>query len=264
MAITKKDSDKPGYVEKFKKVKTILVSQARPPRTPYSEIEERYGLQIDFRPFIQVDPLSEKDFRKTRIRPEEYRAVIFNSKHAIDHFFRITEEMRVKMHPDTRYFCATENVANYLQKFILFRKRKVFNGIKSIEDIQNYFVKFRTEKFLLICSNLGAQDTIKMLDKIQVEYTEAIMYHTVSSDLSDLSDITYDVLVFFTPLEIKSLYDNFPDFKQNQTRIAVFGSQTIKAAEEKGLIINIKAPTPEAPSMTMALANYMAISNESK
>jgi len=248
--------------ETFKKVKTILVSQPKPERSPYFELEKRYNLQIDWRPFSHVEGLEAKDFRKQRIRPDEFTAVILSSKNSVDHFFRLCEEMRVKMSPETKYFCLTENIANYLQKFILYRKRKVFVGTRSIEDLGSYLKKHKTEKFLLPCSNLGAKEITKYLDEMNLDWKDAIMYHTVSSDLSDLSDVTYDVLVFFSPLCIQSLYDNFPDFKQNDTRIAVFGNQTRSAVESRGLDVNINAPAPEVPSMTKALENYLQKSNK--
>jgi uroporphyrinogen-III synthase len=248
--------------ENYKKVKTILVSQPQPQRSPYFDIESKYGLHIDFRPFVQVEPVPEKEFRKFRIRPDEYTAVILTSKSAVDHFFRICEEMRIKVSQDMKYFCKTETVANYLQKFILFRKRKVFSGTKSLEDISNYFSKHSKEKFLLPCSNLGSQDVVKFLESKNIQFQEAMMFRSESADLSDLRDIFYDVLVFFSPVDIQSLYDNFPDFAQNETRIAVFGDLTLAAAEEKGLFVNIKAPSTEAPSMSMALDNYLQISNK--
>jgi uroporphyrinogen-III synthase len=248
--------------ETFKKVKTILVSQPKPERSPYYELEKRYNLQIDWRSFSHVEGLEAKDFRKQRIRPDEYPAVIFSSKNAVDHFFRLCEEMRVKMSPETKYFCLTENIANYLQKFILYRKRKVFVGTRTIEDLGAYLKKHKGEKFLLPCSNLGAKEITKYLDDMKLDWKDAIMYHTVSSDLSDLSDVTYDVLVFFSPLCIQSLYDNFPDFKQNDTRIAVFGNLTRQAVEDRGLSVNINAPAPEVPSMTKALENYLQKSNK--
>jgi uroporphyrinogen-III synthase len=225
-------------------------------------LEKRYNLQIDWRPFSHVEGLEAKDFRKQRIRPDEYPAVIFSSKNAVDHFFRLCEEMRVKMSPETKYFCLTENIANYLQKFILYRKRKVFVGTRTIEDLGAYLKKHKGEKFLLPCSNLGAKEITKYLDDMKLDWKDAIMYHTVSSDLSDLSDVTYDVLVFFSPLCIQSLYDNFPDFKQNETRIAVFGNLTRQAVEDRGLNVNINAPAPEVPSMTKALENYLQKSNK--
>lgn len=248
--------------ENFKTVKTILVSQPQPQRSPYFELEEKYGITVDFRPFVQVEPVPEKEFRKTRIRPDEFTAIVFTSKSAIEHFFRMCEDMRIKMAQDTRYFCSSEAVANYLQKYILYRKRKVFVGTKSIEDISNYFNKYSKEKFLLPCSNLGSQDVVKFLESKKLNFQEAMMYRTISADLSDLKDIFYDVLVFFSPFDIQSLYENFPDFLQNETRIAVFGNFTQAAAEEKGLFLNIKAPNPEAPSMTMALENYLQHSNK--
>ncbi len=246
----------------FKEVKTILVSQPKPSRSPYYELEKKYGLQIDWRPFIHVEPVDVKEFRKQRIRPEEFTAVIFTSKNAIDHFFRICEEMRVKMSQDTKYFCLSEAVANYLQKFIVYRKRKVFVGKRTIQDLASSLKKHKAnEKFLLPCSNLGAKAVCAFLDENNFDWKDALMYRTVSSDLSDLSDVTYDVLVFFSPLGIQSLYENFPDFKQNETRIAVFGNSTSQAVEERGLTINIKAPAPQAPSMTMALEQYLQQSN---
>lgn len=247
--------------ETYKKVKTILVSQPKPERSPYYELEKKYGLQIDWRPFIHVEPVFAKEFRKQRIRPDEYTVIIFTSKYAVDHFFRLCDEMRVKMSQDTKYFCVTETIANYLQKFIIYRKRKVFAGNKSIEDLTSALKKHRNEKFLLPLNNLGSQDVTSYLKELGIQYQDALMYRTVSSDLSDLSDVTYDVLVFFSPQGIESLFDNFPDFKQNETRIAVFGNSTLKAVEDKGLTPNIKAPTPEAPSMTMALELYLQKSN---
>jgi uroporphyrinogen-III synthase len=203
-----------------------------------------------------------KEVRRQKVNPGEYSSIILNSKNAVDHFFRCCTEMRVKMSEETKYFCLTETIANYLQKFIVYRKRKVFFGTRSIEELRAPLVKHRDkETFLLPCSNLGAKDVTNYLQEIGVKYQEAIMYETVSSDLSDLSDITYDVLVFFGPQAIKSLFDNFPDFKQNETRIAAFGNSTQHAVAEKGLTINIQAPTPDIPSMPMALEHYIKIAN---
>lgn len=251
------------YVETYKKVKSILVSQPKPERSPYYDLEKKYDLQIDWRPFIQVEPVSAKDFRKQRVRPDEYSSVIFTSKNSIDHFFRMCEEMRVKMSQDTKYFCMTEAVANYLQKFIIYRKRKVFSGKRTILDLKPYLIKHKEkEKFLLPCSNLGSKQVSSFLSENGFKWQEALMYEVVSSDLSDLKDIYYDVIVFFSPLEIEALYENFPDFQQKETRIAVFGKSAKKAVEEKGLFININAPEPETPSMTMALEKYLQISNK--
>ncbi len=247
--------------EAYKQVRSILISQPKPARSPYYELEEKYGLQIDWRPFIHVEPVDTKEFRKQRIRPDEYTAIILTSKNSVDHFFRICEEMRIKVSPDMKYFCLSEAIANYLQKFIVYRKRKVFVGKRRVEDLASAFKKNKTEKFLLPCSNLGAKEICKFLDDQGLDWQDALMYRTVSSDLSDLSDVTYDILVFFSPLGITSLYENFPGFRQNETRIAVFGNSTRKAVEERGLVPNIMAPAPEAPSMTMALENYLQKSN---
>ena len=258
MAVNGKAQEKAMY----KKIESILVSQPKPERSPYYELEKKYGLQIDWRPFIHVEGVSSKEFRKNRIRPDEYSAIVFTSKNAVDHFFRICEEMRIRMSQDTKYFCLTEAIANYLQKFIVYRKRKVFVGKRSIYDLAPALKKHKAnEVFLLPCSNLGAKTVSKFLNDNSFNWQDAMMYRTVSSDLSDLSDVTYDVLVFFSPLGIQSLYENFPDFKQNETRIAAFGNSTSKAVTERGLTINIKAPAPETPSMTMALEKYLQKSN---
>lgn len=247
----------------YLKIKTILVSQPKPERSPYYKLEQKYGLKIDWRPFIHVEGVTEKEFRRERIRPDEYTAVIFTSKNSIEHYFRMCEEMRIKIDPNMKYFCLSETIANYLQKFIVYRKRKVFYGARMIEDMSTALEKHKKkEKFLLPCSNLGAKRVVDYLKTNKFDFQEAMMYRTVSSDLSDLSDITYDVLVFFSPLGIKSLYDNFPDFKQNATRLAIYGTSTCKAVEDKGLTINIKAPAPNVPSMTTALENYLQLSNE--
>ena len=252
-----------GVEPKPKKVKTILVSQPRPSRSPYYDLESRYGVLIDWRPFIHVEGVTEKEFRKTRIRPDEFSAVILTSKNAIDNYFRILEEMRIKVNPDTKYFCISEAVANYLQKFIVYRKRKVFVGKRRINDLAAYLKKHKEkERFLLPCSNLGSKPVVEFLNKEKFDFQEAMMYRTVASDLSDLRDITYDVLVFFSPLGISSLYENFPDFKQNDTRIAVYGNSTLKAVKERGLNINIHAPSPGTPSMTMALEKYISEVNK--
>lgn len=258
MGNTKKDTQ-----EQFKKIETILISQPKPERSPYFDLETKWNIKIDWRPFIHVEGVTEKEFRKNRLRPDDFSAIIFTSKNSIEHFFRMCEEMRVKMSQSTKYFCLSEAIANYLQKFIVYRKRKVFVGVRKIQDLENAFKKHqKTENFLVPCSNLGAKEVIAYLEEKQINYKEAMMYRTVSSDLSDLSDITYDVLVFFSPLGITSLYENFPDFKQNETRFAVYGKSTTQAVEDRGLTINIKAPMPEIPSMSMALEAYLEKSNK--
>ena len=256
-------SSKTNTEESYDEIQSILISQPKPERTPYFEIADKWGIKIDWRPFIHVEPVTEKEFRKNRLRPDEFSAVIFTSKNAIEHFFRMCEEMRVKMSQQTKYFCLTEAIANYLQKFIVYRKRKVFVGVRRINDLETAFNKHKAnEKFLLPCSNLGAKDVVNYLEDNEINFQEAMMYRTVSSDLSDLKDITYDCLVFFSPLGIQSLYDNFPEFKQNKTRLAIYGNTTSQAVLDKGLTINIKAPAPKTPSMSMAITSYLNKSNK--
>lgn len=248
--------------DEYLPVKTILISQPEPSRSPYFDLAEKWNLQIDWRPFIHVEPVTEKEFRRNRIRPDEFTAIIFTSKNSIDHFFKICEIIRCSMSQNTKYFCQTKAVADYLQKFIVYRKRKVFVGVRKIEDLGTALMKHKDkERFLLPCSNLGAKDVVDYLESNGFNYKDVQMYKTVSSDLSDLSDVTYDILVFFSPLGIESLYENFPEFTQRGTRFAVFGSSTKKAVEDRGLFINIE-PTPEAPSMTMAIENYLNQSNK--
>lgn len=248
--------------ETYKPVKTILISQPKPERSPYYELEQKYGLKIDWRPFIHVEGIEARDFRKFKVRPNEFTAIIFTSKNAIDHYFRICEDMRIKILQETRYFCLSEAIANYLQKFIVYRKRKVFVGKRTIQDLGPALKKHKKERFLLPCSNLGAKQVSSYLDEQGFDWKDALMYQTVSSDLSDLSDVTYDVLVFFSPLGIKSLYENFPDFKQNDTRMAIFGNSTSQEVERRGLTINIKVPAPGITSMADALELYLQKSNK--
>lgn len=253
---------KQTYKEKYSAVKSILISQPKPlDKSPYFDLEQRWNIKIDWRPFIQVAPVTEKEFRKNRINLSDFSFIIFSSKGAIDNFFRLAEETRAKISPDVRYFCLTETIANYLQKFILYRKRKVFAGKRNPEDLAHYFTKFKNEHYLLPCSNLGSQEIVSYLDNLGIRHTDIVLYKTISADLSDLSDVYYDILAFFSPQGIESLFENFPDFKQNNTRIAVFGNTTCKAAEDRGLFVNIKAPTPQTPSMTKAMEDYILKAN---
>lgn len=248
------------------KVKSILVSQPKPEtdKSPYFDLAKKYDLKIDFRPFIKVEGIDSKDFRQKRINIAEHTAVILTSKHAADHFFRICEELRVAVPETTKYFCTTETIAYYLQKFVQFRKRKIFHGKQSFSDLIDIIKKHKEEKFLLPCSDVQKDKIADMLDEIGVDYTKAIMFKTVSSDLSDLAKVNYDILVFFSPEGIKSLFKNFPKFKQNKTRIAAFGPTTGQAVVEAGLKLNIPAPTPKAPSMTMALEEYIKLANKGR
>jgi len=249
----------------IRQVQTLLISQPEPNshRSPFYDLEEKWDLKIDWRPFIQVKPVLGKEFRKYRVKPDDFTSIIFTSKNSIDHFFRICEEMRITMSATTKYFCQTVAVANYLQKFIIYRKRKVFIGKKLMEDLHSYFIKHKeNEKFLLPTSNLGSKKVVNYLNNEGIDFTEVMMFKTVSCDLSELSEITYDLLVFFNPLGIKSLFENFPKFEQNETRIAVFGSHTAREAKRHNININILAPSKSAPSMTMAIEEYLQDANK--
>lgn len=241
------------------KVKSILVSQPEPStaKSPYFELAEKNSLKIDFRPFIQVEGVPAKEFRQTRIQLLDHTAVIFTSRTAIDHFFRIAQELRITVPDSMKYFCISEATAFYLQKYIVYRKRKIFYADGRFADLVNVMKKHKDEKFLVPLSDIHKQDIPMLLDKEGYTYTKAILYRTVSADLSDLAEIKYDVLVFFSPSGIKSLYQNFPDFEQNSTRIACFGPATAQAVQDAGLRLDIQAPTSQAPSMTMALEQYI-------
>lgn len=246
------------------KVKTILVSQPEPKveNSPYFELEEKQKVKIDFIPFIHVEGVSSKEVRQQKVDLTKYSAIILTSRNAVDHFFRIAEDLRFKV-PDTlKYFCLSEAVAYYLQKYVVYRKRKIYVGKRTFADLSPLIKKYKNEKFLLPSSDMLKPDVPKTLNKLGVEWKQATFYKTVVSDLSHLRDVTYDILVFFSPSGIKSLFENFPDFEQKETKIAVFGNTTIKAAKEHGLTVNIKAPTPDTPSMTMALQKYIAEVNK--
>tara|TARA_B100001146_G_C16199669_1_gene443631 strand:+ start:855 stop:1601 length:747 start_codon:yes stop_codon:yes gene_type:complete len=241
------------------KVKTILVSQPEPKieNSPYFDLIERQKVKIDFRPFIHVEGVSGKDVRTQKVDLSQYTAIILTSRNAVDHFFRIAEEMRFKV-PDTmKYFCQSEAVAYYLQKYVVYRKRKIYVGKRTFQELTPLIKKYKNEKFLLPSSDKLKPVVPEILDELKVTWKQATFYKTVVSDLSDLRNVYYDILVFFSPSGIQSLLTNFPDFEQNDTRIAVFGNTTIKAATDNGLRVDIKAPTPETPSMTMALEKYI-------
>ncbi len=241
------------------KIKKILVSQPKPEtaKSPYFDLAEKNNVQVDFRPFIQVEGVSAKEFRQTRVQILDHSGVIFTSRTAIDHFFRMSTEMRLTI-PDTmKYFCMSEATAFYLQKYIVYRKRKIFYGAGRFSDLIDVMKKHKDEKFLLPVSQVNQPEITQLLDKAGYFYTKALIYKTVSSDLSDLKDVNYDILVFFSPSGIQSLMQNFPTFDQNGTKIACFGPATAKAVIDAGLRLDIEAPTAEAPSMTMALEQYI-------
>ena len=251
-------------IEKPRKVKSILVTLPKPDseKSPYFDLAKKYNLKIDFRSFIHVEGVSAKDFRKEKINFAEFTAVIFTSRNAVDHFFRICEEMRYDVPSDMKYFCISETIALYLQKYIQYRKRKIFFGKQTAADLADLLKKHTTEKFLYPCSDVAAEETQRFLSENGYDFKPAVLFHTVCSDLSDLAEVFYDVIAFFSPSSIHSLFINFPDFKQNNTRIAAFGVSTHKAALEHKLILNIPAPTPEAPSMTMAIEQYIKQANK--
>src|SRR5690606_20766031 len=215
-----------------------------------------------FRPFIHVEGVDAKMVRQQKIDLNNFTAIILTSRNAVDHYFRIAEEMRFKVPDSMKYFCQSEAVAYYLQKYVVYRKRKIYVGKMNFPDLNTLFKKYKDEKFLLPSSDVLKPIVPETLDGLGINWTRGIFYKTVISDLSDLRDVYYDVLVFFSPSGIESLLKNFPDFKQNETRIAVFGNSTVKAATDAGLRIDIHAPTPENPSMTMALQRYITTVNK--
>jgi len=242
------------------KVKTILVSQPEPSneKSPYSRLKEKYKLKIDFRPFIHVEGVTAKNVRQQKINFSDFNNIILTSKNAVDHFFRLAGEMRYKVPDATKYFCQSEAIGFYLQKYVVYRKRKIYVGDRDFKSLESIFQKFENESFLVPTSDVLNSETSLFLDSISINWTRAKLYKTVVSDLSDLRDVYYDVLVFFSPSGIESLFINFPDFKQNNTRIAVYGNATVKAASDAKLRIDIKAPTPDTPSMTMAIEKYIS------
>jgi len=248
------------------KVKTILVSQPEPKveNSPYFEIQHKLKVKVDFRPFIHVEGVSAKDVRAQKVDLNNYTAIILTSKNSIDHFFRVAEEMRYKVPETLKYFCQSEAIAFYLQKYVVYRKRKIYVGLKDFADLSPLIKKYKDEKFLLPSSEQLNEDIPQVLNSLKVDWVPGTFYRTVMSDLTDLKDVYYDVLAFFSPTGIKSLFKNFPDFKQNDTRIAVFGSTTQKEALEHGLRIDIMAPAPGTPSMTMALEKYITEANKGK
>ncbi len=246
------------------KVKTILISQPEPKveNSPYAELEEKQKVKIDFIPFIHVEGVTSKEVRQQKVDLSQFTAIILTSRNAVDHFFRLAEEMRFKVPDSLKYFCQSEAVAYYLQKYVVYRKRKIYVGKRTFPELIPTIKKYKNEKFLLPCSDMLKPAIPKQLDKTGVNWKKAVFYKTVVSDLSHLEKVFYDIVVFFSPSGIKSLFENFPDFQQKNTRIAVFGNSTIKAAKEHGLTVNIKAPTPETPSMTMALEKYIKEQNK--
>lgn len=248
------------------KVKSILVTQPKPEgeKSPYFDLAKKCNIKIDFREFIHVEGVPAHEFRKNRINILDHTAVIFTSRNAADHYFRMCQEMRITVPETMKYFCISESTAYYLQKYVIFRKRKIFHGKQTFADMMDVIKKHKDDKFLLPCTDIANVEGSELLEKAKISYTKAVIYKTVCSDLSDLANVNYDVIVFFSPSGIKSLFQNFPDFKQNLTRIAAFGATTAKAVEDANLYVDIKAPNPQAPSMTMALEQYVTAVNKGK
>ncbi|MDZ4822198.1 MAG: uroporphyrinogen-III synthase [Flavobacteriales bacterium] len=241
------------------KIKTILITQQDPgtEKNPYVELAKKYKLKIDYRPFIHVEGVESLDFRQQRVNILEHGAVIFTSRNAVDHYFRLAKELRAIIPESMKYFCMSEAIAYYLQKYIQFRKRKIFFGQSTFNDLMGLIRKHKQEKFLLPCSDLLKPSIPDTLKKEKIIFSKAVMYKTVCSNLGDLADVKYDMLLFFSPADIESLFKNFPKFKQDSTRIAVFGQTTAKAVQDAKLRIDVMAPTPKAPSMSMALEQYI-------
>ena len=241
------------------KVKTILVSQPTPTteNSPYFELADKLKVKIDFRPFIHVEGVSAKEVRTQKIDLKNYTSVVLTSRNAVDHFFRVAKEMRFVVPDDMKYFCQSEAVAFYLQKYVVYRKRKIYVGKSTFTDLTKLIKKHKDEKFLLPSSDQLKDIIPETMNELKVNWERAILFKTVISDLSDLENVYYDILVFFSPSGIQSLFKNFPMYKQSDTKIAVFGNSTLNAAVDAGLICNIIAPSPEAPSMTMALDKYI-------
>lgn len=241
------------------KVKKVLVSQPKPEngKSPYYDLATKYGFNVEFRPFIKVEGLTAKEFRQQKIQIPEYTAIIFTSRGAVDHFFRLCEETRYAI-PDTlKYFCTSEAIALYLQKYIVYRKRKInFGPSGKFADLVPLLIKHKKEKYLFVVSSVNKEDT-SALDKAGVNYTKAVMYRTVSNDFSPEEKFDYDTLFFFSPSGIQSLLKNFPNWEQGETRIGCFGPATAKAVEEAGFRLDIQAPAPGLPSMAGAFEQYL-------
>jgi len=241
------------------KIKTILISQPEPSNenSPFSKLKRKHKVKIDFRPFIHVEGLTAKKVRSQRIDFSKFQNIILTSRNAVDHFFRIAEEMRFKVPDQTKYFCQSEAVAFYLQKYVVYRKRKIYVGNNSFDDLESTFEKFIGEKYLVPTSGSLNPQIVSKLDSFKISWERVQLYKTVVSDLSDLSDVYYDLLVFYSPLGIDSLFENFPDFEQNKTLIAVYGKTTLEAAKSKNLNVNIEVPTEESRSMAEGIENYL-------
>lgn len=242
------------------KIKKILVSQPQPSseKSPYYDISEKYGVKIDFRPFIKVEPILAKEFRTQRISILDHTAIIFNARHGIDHFFRLCEEMRITVPETMKYFCVSESVAVYLQHYIHYRKRKVFYGANGkMNELVTIMNKHADEKFLLITSDVQNEDTMSILENSKITFQKAVMYKTVSNDFGPEEEFNYDMIIFFSPVGVASFLKNFPNLEQGEMNIGAFGATTCQAVRDAGLRLDLEAPLPGVPSMTMALDNFL-------
>lgn len=241
-------------------IKSILITQPKPEndKNPYFELARKHNISVDFKPFIHLEGVTAKEFRKQKINPADFSALIFTSRSAVDQFFKLCDDLRVRMSPDAKYYCMTEAIALYLQKYILFRKRKVFFGDGTFQGLTEIIEKHRDgEKFLMPCSDNHKSDTSDYLRKKKYEFAEAVIFKTVSVELTEAELRRYDMVVFFTPTGVNALKQNFPDFKQKSLKIGAFGPVTAQAVMDAGLHIDLVAPAPQAPSMTMAIDNYL-------
>ena len=243
------------------KVKSILVSQPEPElkNSPYNQLIKKWKVKVDFRPFIHVEGKTSREIRQQKIDLSKFSAIILTSRNSVDHFFRIAEEMRYPIPNALKYFCLSEAVAFYLQKYVVYRKRKIYVGGRTFNELAEIISKYNEENYLIPASNVLSVKIEEKLNDLEVRWKKGVFYNTVVSDLSDLKNVYYDILVFFSPSGIESLFKNFPDFKQNKTRIAVFGKNTVKAAQDSGLKIDIEAPLPKIPSMSRALDLYLSL-----
>jgi uroporphyrinogen-III synthase len=242
------------------KVKKILVSQPQPEneKSPYFDLASKYNMQIDFQPFIKVQGLTASEFRKQKIYLQDYTAIIFTSKNAVDHFFRLCAELRYTVPETLKYFCITEAVALYTQKYIVYRKRKIFYGNRDFAELVDLIKKHSDERYLFPASDVCKEEQHRMLEASKINYSKSVFYKTVHNDMNKFGELDYDMIVFFSPEGIKSLLKNFPDFKQGDMQIGAFGNATAQAVTSAGLRLDLQAPLPEAPSMTMALDLYLA------
>ncbi len=257
--------DTAAKADRLQPVASLLISQPKPSAaSPYDALAEKYGLRLDYRPFIKVEQVPFKEFLQQKIHLPDYGSVILTSRNAVDNYFRVCKDARFEPSAETKYFCVSDQTANYLQKYIQVRKRKLYVGERTASDLFPYFKKFKGEKFLYPCSNIRKEDIPAFLRAQNFEHAEAVLYRTVASDLSDLSGIDYDMIAFFSPSGVKSLLVNFPNFVQNGVRIAAFGPTTARAVREAGLVLDIEAPHPDAPSMSGAIELYLKKANQTK